>query len=767
MLLIIKVMNEIISGLSSLINSAVILLNDNGTVESIINKEKVQPSSLIGLIENDNNVFSLFDLPNASTLTEAIKTRHGFYIKENPHYYELLHDFIINLPMITLKVIPAENGKFIGLVQSVDVLPVLPFADSFLAFYADKSTGTIIGLNRQFASLFGIPLENAKSLLDKPISDYLDPSPFDLKRQYSKRASDMSFHFEPRYQIADEEIISLMGISDTTNKNLRMPITLENNNNDNSILTIPVNINSGTDDFRVTIDITVQNKSAPLFLWGYEEHKLFHPDNMYMAGPDGSLERPIIKKKGFTLEQGEKWQTLPDGIWRFEKRGKLLSLNCSSISEVSFHDFQLSQAEHSFISLSLRSGSSVKVNKITFEIFPTIDESSQPGEDLQIRLKSPTPRNAIISHLPNHSMGAKWPFCMGFVLTDVTTIETRAEKFKSQYLKARVLGEELTEMLAGKLESSSTFIGESPQIKALKEKIDLIASSKAPVMIEGETGCGKEVLARAIHEKSSRADQVFVKIDCSVFSNELLESELFGHEKGAFTGALQKKIGRFEQAHKGTLFLDEIANLSMSVQAKLLGVLQDHVIHRVGGTSPIALDIRIIAATNIPLSDLLATGKFREDLYYRISTVTLFLPSLSERIEDIPLLCSHFLEQLGASKRGINGLTGNAYSKLYSHNWPGNIRELRNVLHRAILFCTDDRIDAHDIQFDLLNEKGITAPMKKKRAALTKARLIEALQMCKGNVRSAAKMVKVSRKTCYEAFVKFNISPDAYRKSSL
>jgi DNA-binding NtrC family response regulator len=756
-------MYPLISEISSLLTSAVVLARNDGTIVSILNKEKVQPSSLIKMIENQKNLFKLFDIPDSSLISEALQKRFGFYIKENPPNYELLHDFVISLPMITLKIIPTENDLYMGLIQNIDVLPILPFADSFLTFYADMRDGTLLGFNRQFCSLFGTPIEKGKSLLFRPVSEFLDPSPLDLKKQYVSKIAAMGSNFEPRLTREDYEVLSLI----EELKEFKMPLILENKDYENRIFTIPININSGTDDFCLTIDISVIKKSAPIFLWGYEEQKLFHPDNMYMAGADGPLERPIIKKKGFTLEQGDKWAKQPDGEWRFEKRGKLIILNCNNVTEVCFHDFQLAQTERSYISLSLRGGSCVRINKISFEIFPTLDETGSSGEEMQVRLKCSTPRSAIISLLPNHSIAAKWPFCMGFVLTDITTLEKKAEGFKNQYLKARVLGEELTEMLAGKLESSSTFIGESAQIKALKDKIDLIATSNAPVLIEGETGCGKEVLARTIHEKSSRSKEVFVKIDCSVFSNELLESELFGHEKGAFTGALLRKIGRFEQAQGGTLFLDEIANLSMTVQAKLLGVLQDHVIYRVGGTSPISLDIRIIAATNIPLSALLASGKFREDLYYRISTVTLFLPSLSERIEDIPLLCSHFLEQLGAAKRGITGLSGNAYSKLYSHKWPGNIRELRNVLHRAILFSIGERIEADDIQFDLRNETVPTSIIKEKRSVLTKEKLTEALRICNGNVRAAAKMVKVSRKTCYEAFVKFNISPKTYRKSSL
>lgn len=754
-------MTQKISEIATLLTSAVLIVKNDGTIVTILNKERVQPPSLFNLIREHNNLFVLFDFLGCKTIKEALSKRYGFYIKENPPAYELLHDFVINLPMIILKLIPAENDLFIGLIQNSDFLPVFPFSDSFLVFYADIRDGTLIGFNRQFASLFGVPIENGKTLIGKSINEFMEPSPAELKKRYVEKITGMGSKFESRFRRDNEEITSLMNDSKFSN-NAAFPVILENNDYENKIYTIPIRINSSTDDFCLILDLNVMKKGAPIFLWGFEEHSYFHPDNMYMAGANGNEERPIIKKKGFTIEQGEGWEKIPNGVWRFEKRGKLLSLKCSNVSEVSFYDFQLAQTESSYISLGIRSNSIVRINNISLEIFPTLDEALPQGEEMQVRLKCPTPRSAIISLLPNHSITAKWSYCMGYVLTDVTTIEKKAERFKSQYLKARVLGEELTEMLAGKLESSSTFIGESPQIKALKDKIDLIASSKAPVLIEGDTGCGKEVLARIIHEKSSRSKEAFVKIDCTVFSNELLESELFGHEKGAFTGALQRRIGRFEQADGGTLFLDEIANMSMSVQAKLLGVLQDHVIHRVGGTSPISLDIRIIAATNIPLSTLLANGKFREDLYYRISTVTLFLPSLSERIEDIPLLCTHFMEQLGGAKRGITGLSGNAYGKLYSHKWPGNIRELRNVLHRAILFCTGERIEAEDIQFDLRNE---LESVKIKKSVLTKEKLDDALRICKGNVRAAAKIVKVSRKTCYEAFVKFNISPDAYRKS--
>src|SRR5512142_2887507 len=224
-------------------------------------------------------------------------------------------------------------------------------------------------------------------------------------------------------------------------------------------------------------------------------------------------------------------------------------------------------------------------------------------------------------------------------------------------------------------------LSKSPAMQSVFELARTAARSNSTILILGESGTGKEVLARAIHAESPRADKAFVGVSCAALTETLLESELFGHEKGSFTGALARRKGKFEQADGGTLFLDEVGDIGPKLQLDLLRVLEERKFHRVGGNDPIDVDVRIIAATNRDLKKAVADGSFREDLFYRLNVIPITLPPLRERREDVPLLVDHFLEQLSATlQKRLDGVSGEAMSLLMAHSWPGNLRELRNVL---------------------------------------------------------------------------------------
>ena len=241
-------------------------------------------------------------------------------------------------------------------------------------------------------------------------------------------------------------------------------------------------------------------------------------------------------------------------------------------------------------------------------------------------------------------------------------------------------------------------LGESPATRRAVETAKKAAASNSTVLLLGESGTGKEVFANAIHRWSVRKDKPFVIVNCVALSEHLLGSELFGHEKGAFTGAHQTKKGKFELAHGGSVFLDEIGDMPAPLQAKLLRVLQDHSFERVGGTQPIHADIRIIAATNRDLARAVKDGRFREDLYYRLNVVCLTLPPLRERREDLPLLAQHFVATYAAeTKKAVRGIAAKAMDLLMAHPWPGNVRELANVIERAVVLCGGHEIEPEDL----------------------------------------------------------------------
>jgi two-component system, NtrC family, nitrogen regulation response regulator NtrX len=254
-----------------------------------------------------------------------------------------------------------------------------------------------------------------------------------------------------------------------------------------------------------------------------------------------------------------------------------------------------------------------------------------------------------------------------------------------------------TKVLRKKVSKTYDMVGESAPIKKVREMIDLVAPTDARVLITGDNGTGKELVARWLHEKSQRSGSPFIEVNCAAIPSELIESELFGHEKGAFTSAIKQRIGKFEQAHGGTLFLDEIGDMSLSAQAKVLRALQENKITRVGSDKDIEVDVRIIAATNKEMKSEINSHQFREDLYHRLSVIIIHVPSLNERKEDIPLLASHFNELICA-EYGIpqRNFTPESVKELQKIAWTGNIREFRNVVERLIILCPNN-IEAKDV----------------------------------------------------------------------
>ncbi|PLX91567.1 MAG: Fis family transcriptional regulator [Desulfuromonas sp.] len=248
--------------------------------------------------------------------------------------------------------------------------------------------------------------------------------------------------------------------------------------------------------------------------------------------------------------------------------------------------------------------------------------------------------------------------------------------------------------LRARLDEGREMVGQSPALQALQEKIDLVAPSSGWVLITGENGTGKELVARAIHRLSQRTEKPFVEVNCAAIPEELIESELFGHEKGAFTGATSQRKGKFDQAHQGTLFLDEIGDMSLKTQAKVLRILQEHKFERVGGNKTIEVDVRVIAATNKDLEVEIQNGQFREDLYYRLNVLPLTVPPLRERHNDIPELAAHFLTHFCRKERKeIKSLSPETLQIMLGYNWPGNVRELKNLIERLVIMTPQPTIE--------------------------------------------------------------------------
>jgi DNA-binding NtrC family response regulator len=321
-------------------------------------------------------------------------------------------------------------------------------------------------------------------------------------------------------------------------------------------------------------------------------------------------------------------------------------------------------------------------------------------------------------------------------------------------------------------------IGSSPAMESMFDIIRQAAPTQATVLIQGPSGTGKELVAHAIHRLSSRANAAFVAVHCAALTATLLESELFGHERGAFTGATARRKGRFELADGGTLFLDEISEIDATVQVKLLRVLEERTFERVGGDETIEVDIRLIAATNRDLRKCVEQGTFREDLYYRLDVVGIHMPPLRAREQDIPVLCSHFLRDFAAKNgKAISGITPDAMAVLQRYDWPGNVRELRNTMEKMVVLARGDRLTARDLPPNIRDAvRGVELPaapmpalsvaqpdaslLEGSLADMEKSKILAVLEKCGGNRTKAASELGISRRTLHRKLNGWHLGPE-------
>ena len=398
---------------------------------------------------------------------------------------------------------------------------------------------------------------------------------------------------------------------------------------------------------------------------------------------------------------------------------------------------------------------------------------------------------AVLKHLAEHD-----PDSIGIILTGYATIRNAVEAMKEgafDYLAKPVKMEEVLMVIRRALEFRDlrrenlilkrqlkqkykfhNFIGDSPQMHKVFRVIEKVADTDSTVLILGESGTGKELVARALHYHSRRHDKPLIPVNCGAIPEELLESELFGHEKGAFTNAIRTRIGRFEMANGGTIFLDEVAEMSPHLQVKLLRILQEQEFERLGGTRTIKCDVRILAATNKDLEKAVREGSFREDLFYRLKVIPISLPPLRERRSDIPLLVHHFLTEMTKSKkRKVKGIENEVVQAMEAYDWPGNVRELENVIERMLILSEGDYLTVGDLP-EKIAQKGVSAPVV--QSALSeegfslsnavneyeKQLIINALERTGWVKNRAAKLLNMNRTTLVEKIKKQGIEKEQF-----
>jgi len=377
----------------------------------------------------------------------------------------------------------------------------------------------------------------------------------------------------------------------------------------------------------------------------------------------------------------------------------------------------------------------------------------------------------------------KFPYLPIIILTGHGTIENAVEAMRNgayDYLTKPLNIDKLSLIVNRALENSSlkrqyrellnqlkkkysfeNIIGKSTTMKQVFETIEQVAPSRANVLIYGESGTGKEVIADAIHHNSPRRDRSYVKVHCAALPETLLESELFGHEKGSFTGAIARKRGRFELANTGTIFLDEIGEINIQTQVKLLRVIQEREFERVGGEEPIKVDVRIISATNKSLKEEIEKGNFREDLYYRLDVVSIHVPPLRERTDDIPLMVHKFIEEVSAeNNKEIEGITNGALQALMSYKWPGNVRELRNVIESIVVLTKSKVITEQELPSYILakdEKSSLRVPAGIDLAEAEKRFILFTLENTGGNKTKASEVLKIGRKTLHRKLAEYGL----------
>ncbi len=386
----------------------------------------------------------------------------------------------------------------------------------------------------------------------------------------------------------------------------------------------------------------------------------------------------------------------------------------------------------------------------TREGFETLAELLQAAPNLKVIVI--TGQDEKENAIEAVARGAYDFFCKPIQVEELKVVLKRAFQLSRLEAEHRELQSRLHQ------DSFDDMLGTSPPMQEVFLKIEKVASTEVPVLVTGESGTGKELVARAIHRRSCRSAGPFVPINCGAIPENLLESELFGHEKGAFTGAHAQKRGRIESARGGTLFLDEIGDLPLSLQVKLLRFLQDQKIIRVGGRDEIVVDARVIAATNSDLHSSLREGRFREDLYFRLSVVNIHLPPLRDRDGDVLILARAFLSRYASeSGKRMTGFTAQALKALQAHSWPGNIRELENRLKRAVIMADRSKITPAALELESAYARFQGHGLKEAREALERELIEQALQKHKGKIAPAAAELGIARPTLYELMDKLGI----------
>ncbi|MBL8027086.1 MAG: sigma-54-dependent Fis family transcriptional regulator [Fibrobacteres bacterium] len=610
-----------------------------------------------------------------------------------------------------------------------NLFPDLETVEQTFLLLFDRESDTILGYNSPFISLYCKNGPNTE-WLHRKATDLFDRSP-------SLWQNDQISKLPLPGQLLSGQ--NLKGFKHTSS--IDAPYTLD----------YPIFTEKEDFDLR----ITVKSRSLEDFFI------TLHSEQMeeYFFGFEGTSRRSVIKRRGFLAACGPVWDLGSEKQIDFTviKRGNVVAFDINGRRYTAFEDPHFPHSPKGMtLCLNPRAGLTTLVE---MELSVKSVSSHQPV--IQPICQSVHEAKNYYSFSPFYTKGLslnRYQHVSGYLFHDITVMEKRSQLLSRSLRKKEEEAEELKQQI--KAREQSLIIGQSPLLEKIKSQAERAAVSQSTILINGATGTGKEVLARWIHQRSLRSKGVFIKADLGALPESLMLSELFGHKKGAFTGAERDRQGLVESARGGTLFLDEIANIPLSAQGYLLRFLNDGTFHPLGSDKPVTSDVRLIIATNADLAALIKKGAFREDLYFRISAITLNLPSLNERKEDIPLLALHTLEQIGThfsfSKEAMN--------RLCNYSWPGNIRELFSVVQNAAALADGDKIESDHLSFPANVSGKVRKPRTPFKVRQSDPEIIRnALFQHNGVVVKAAKALNIDRRTLYLYMQSKGWKADAFR----
>jgi len=757
-------------------NCIYLLHDDKGKILQFLNYPHSHLMPLKNELEESGDLAAFFHFDNPD-----IKDEIALYLQKTQfRHHPYAERFFTVLPFCYMLSTRIAGNRCFGNISFFQIIPDVYANHQNIPLFIDILKDTLLGFNNNFHFLFRDQFPDASAMLNMPMNRLLSPSPREFQDKLlpflSPSAAD---DFETLYDkdfarevLGKDEEMPFPGGAVSTAEGLEWT----NAERDQLFLTLLSPLDTRSQDFLITLRFENRSGEGPYFMLGDRYHGEDRmPDNQgYMIGRGAQGQPVMIKRFGFmAMNAPDPGPPRGEAVVHACKIGSSLLLLQGETKLVAYTDFEFVHLARCLVSLGLRRGCSCVLKRLTVRTRKSgAGNPLFPGGRLITRLNNSSNRyftldrfySNTFTHRLFHNVGA-------FFLNDVTVMQDRIshldQQHKVQLKRAQQLREELS-----RLREPEPLIGACKAIAEIKDTARNVALSDATVLIEGPTGSGKEVLARFVHLNSARREGPFIKVDCALIPPSLVESHLFGYEKGAFTGALSRNVGLLERADNGTLFLDEVGNLTPENQAKLLQFLNDFTITRVGGAETIRLNVRCVAASNRSLEGLIREGAFREDLYYRLNVVHLLLPPLIKRREDIPALCGHFLKIFNAeSRKNVKGFTPEARDKLERHAWPGNIRELKNAIQRAVVFCTGEFItpDLLPLSGDKAAAPASQAEAGRKRPFYSLSRtgkdyVLSLLKKHGGRIKRAAEDLGVSRVSLYHYLKKEKISAEEFRK---